>query len=153
MKTLRIIIAAAMLGFGLFSQPSPSEATTRISNDRGGPVIKYALRVLKMKRAGTHVAITGRCASACTLHLSLPKNRMCISRGASFAFHLPYGASRNGNRTAASYLMRSYPQWVRRWIASQGGLSSRMMTMRFAHASRFIATCNPVTASRRGRGA
>lgn len=152
MKTLRMIISAAVLGFSLLSQPGLSHATTRISNDRGGQVITYALRVLKLKRAGTNVAITGRCASACTLHLSLPKNRMCISRGASFAFHLPYGASNRGNRTAASYLMNSYPQWVRRWIANQGGLSSRMITMNYGHARRFIATCNPVTASRRGRG-
>ena len=151
MKTFRMIISAAVVGISLLAQPSLSEATTRISNDRGGLVIKYAIRVLKLKRAGTHVAITGRCSSACTLHLSLPKARMCISRGASFGFHLPYGATRRGNHVAASYLMRSYPNWVRRWIANQGGLTSRMITMKYAHASHFIPTCNQTTASRRGR--
>lgn len=145
MKMLQVLGLAVAVGLGLFGQTNVSDATTRISNDRGGQVIKYALRVLKLKKSGGRVAITGRCASACTLHLSLPRQRMCISPGASFAFHLPYGASREGNSVARSYLMRSYPQWVRKWIANQGGLSSRMITMNYKHASRYLPTCKSAT--------
>jgi hypothetical protein len=143
MKSLQVLFSLVMLGLAFVSHTKPSTAAVQISNDRGGEVIVYALRVLKLKRAGSFVAITGRCASACTLHLALPTSKMCVGRNVSFAFHLPYGSSERSNRVAASYLMRSYPNWVRRWIAAQGGLSSRMITMEYAYASRFLPTCNP----------
>jgi hypothetical protein len=151
MQTIRALVITAVLALGLSVHPQTSEAATQISSDRGGQVIKYALRVLKLKRSGERVAITGRCASACTLHLSLPKHRMCISRNASFAFHLPYGSGRKGNRVAAAYLMRSYPKWVRSWIARQGGLTSRMITMKYGHASRYLPTCGSASTAKRGR--
>ena len=125
----------------------PVGATVVIRNDPGGEIITYAIRVLKLKRDAGHVAIMGRCASACTLHLSLSRDKLCIGHNASFAFHLPYGASKDGNRVAASYLMRSYPQWVRHWIAARGGLSSHVITMRYSEAKQFIARCSVTEAS------
>ncbi len=112
-----------------------------ISGDRGGHVIRYAIKVAKAKRSGQKVAIAGRCASACTLYLSMPRAKMCVSKGAQFAFHMPYGASSRNNRVAASYMMGRYPSWVRSWIHRNGGLSSRMITMNYAYASKFLPTC------------
>jgi len=120
-----------------------------ISGDRGGHVIRYALKVAKAKQSGQRVAIGGRCASACTLYLSMPKAKMCVSKGAQFAFHMPYGASSRSNRLAAAYMMRKYPSWVRSWISRNGGLRSRMITMNYAYASKFLPTC---TARKGGSG-
>ncbi|MFN4143947.1 hypothetical protein [Aestuariivirga sp.] len=117
------------------------QKVVNISGDRGGVVITYALKVLKAKENERFVRVSGSCASACTLYLSMPKERICITRNASFKFHLPYGASRKGNQVAAQYLMRNYPGWVRSWISSNGGLSPNLKTMPYSYASRFLATC------------
>ncbi|WP_245489593.1 MULTISPECIES: hypothetical protein [unclassified Mesorhizobium] len=112
-----------------------------ISGDRGGYVIDYAIRVLKMRRSGGFVRFSGACDSACTLYLSMPKSKVCITQGASFGFHLPYGAGAQGNQVAANFMMKNYPGWVRGWIASRGGLKSSITTMTYADASRFLPTC------------
>ena len=40
--------------------------------------------------------------------------------------------------------MKKYPDWVRNWIEVQGGLSSRLIKMDYAYASRFIPSCAAV---------
>jgi len=112
-----------------------------ISGDRGGYVIDYAIRVLKMRRSGGFVRFDGACDSACTLYLSMPKSKMCVTRNASFGFHLPYGAGARGNQVAADFMMKNYPGWVRGWIAKRGGLTGYIATMTYADASRFLPTC------------
>lgn len=112
-----------------------------ISGDRGGYVIDYAIRVLKMRRGGGFVRFDGACDSACTLYLSMPKSRVCVTQNASFGFHLPYGAGARGNQVAADFLMKNYPGWVRGWIAKRGGLKGYIATMTYADASRFLPTC------------
>lgn len=122
-----------------------------IGSDRGGYVINYGLRMLRWRRNGTQVRFSGSCQSACTMYLGLAASQTCISPGASFSFHLPYGSSKRGNRLARDFMMRNYPGWVRSWIRSQGGLNSRMKTMGYGYASRFIKPCGSVVA-RRGSG-
>lgn len=112
-----------------------------ISGDRGGYVIDYAIRVLKMRRSGGAVRIDGACDSACTLYLSMPRSKVCVTHNASFGFHLPYGAGARGNQVAAEFLMKNYPGWVRGWIARRGGLKGYIATMTYADASRFLPTC------------
>ena len=112
-----------------------------VSGDRGGYVIDYAIRALKMRRSGTFVRFNGSCDSACTLYLSMPKSKVCITQSASFGFHLPYGVGARGNQVAANFMMKNYPGWVRGWIAKRGGLKSSIATMTYADASRFLPTC------------
>lgn len=123
--------------------------TINISGDRGGKIIHYALRVKKAERSGKKVRFRGSCSSACTLYLSLPRSQTCISRGAKFRFHLPYGASARGNRVAASYMRRSYPGWVRSWINRNGGLTRKLITMDYAYASRYMRPCETRVAKTR----
>jgi hypothetical protein len=138
---------AAMLLFSAVgsahSLPVREPSAVTIRNDRGGQVINYALRMLRVKEAGRSVRFSGRCDSACTLYLALPRSRTCISQGASFGFHLPYGASPAGNRIAARYLLSSYPGWVKSWIQGRGGLSGQIKTMSYAYASQYLPTCSP----------
>lgn len=121
--------------------PPPAGPTVTIRNDRGGQVIHYALKMLRLKEAGHSVRFSGRCDSACTLYLALPRSKTCVSPGASFGFHLPYGASGAGNEVAAQYLLSSYPGWVRSWIADKGGLKGPIKTMGYGYASQFLPTC------------
>ena len=118
---------------------SPPRVT--IWNDGGGHVVVYALKMLKLKESGVPVEFSGRCASACTLYLALPKPQTCLSSHATFRFHVPYGGSRRANAVAAAYLLRTYPSWVRSWIHRNGGLSSRVLVMKYDYASRFLRTC------------
>jgi hypothetical protein len=126
--------------------PMRGQNITRIGNDRGGYVIQYASKLQKMKQAGTQVQFTGRCYSACTLYLALPRSQTCISPRASFTFHAAYGAGPKGNQIATSYMLNKYPSWVRSWINSQGGLSRRLITMPYDYTSKHMKTCGPVTA-------
>jgi hypothetical protein len=126
--------------------PSRQQNYVRIGGDRGGYVVQYALRMLKLKQSGRPVQFGGRCQSACTIYLALPRSQTCISPGASFGFHAPYGAGSRGNHFARMYMLNSYPGWVRSWISSRGGLSSRVITMDYAYASRFMKTCGTATA-------
>lgn len=129
--------------------PKFSSAMT-IRADRGGEVITYAIRMKELQEAGRDVRFSGPCDSACTLYLALPRSQTCITQGASFGFHLPYGASARGNRVAAEYMLRQYPGWVKSWIQRKGGLSSGIKRMDYAHASKYLPTCGgtpKVTAS------
>ena len=120
---------------------SANTGSINISGDRGGYLMVYALRMMKLEQSKTPVQFTGSCDSACTLYLALPRNQVCISSGATFNFHLPYGATPSGNRMAASYMLNSYPAWVRSWIRGRGGLTSQLISMDYAQASRFMPTC------------
>lgn len=117
-----------------------------ISNNSGGQVIRFGLQMLKWKRGGHKIRFAGRCASACTIYLALSPKNVCLSSGASFHFHNPYGASASGNRMARSYLLRNYPGWVRAWLTRNGGLSQRVLVMNYSYASRFLRPCATRTA-------
>src|SRR5215208_1268673 len=152
-RILPVIATGVMLSMGvqhahsapLFG-PSRSKNYQRIGSDRGGYVVQYALRMLKLKQSGKPVQFAGSCQSACTIYLALPPSQTCISRGASFGFHAPYGSTPSGNRMARMYMLKTYPGWVRSWISSRGGLSSRVITMNYAYASKFMKPCGTATA-------
>jgi hypothetical protein len=50
-----------------------------------------------------------------------------------------------------TYMMSSYPAWVRSWLASRGGLNGRLVTMNYAYASRYMRTCPTQTADAEAR--
>jgi hypothetical protein len=113
-----------------------------IGDDSGGFVAEYALRLYTMTEAGRKVRFVGVCDSACTLFLALPAKQTCITEGVSFRFHAPSAPSASAAAAVAAYMMRKYPEWVRAWIAAQGGLSDRLVTMRYEYANRFMRTCS-----------
>jgi hypothetical protein len=115
-----------------------------ISNNGGGYVVQFALKVAEYRDAGTLVKFSGRCDSSCTLFLSLPENQICLNPGAYFRFHAPSGPNARAIRVAQSFMMNKYPGWVRNWIHQQGGLSKRLIKMDSAYAGRFVASCETV---------
>ena len=124
-------------GFGY--RPTAREFVVR--NDSGGYVVAYAMRVAELKRGERKLRFAGRCDSACTMYLGLPPSQVCLEPGAYFRFHRPTARSSATVATATDFLMRSYPQWVRQWIAANGGLTGSLKTMSYNHASKFLPTC------------
>lgn len=112
-----------------------------IGNDSGGYIIKYALRMMKIRQSGALVKFNGRCDSACTLFLAIPSSHSCTTNDASFRFHLPLGSSESGNKLARDYMLRNYPGWVRSWIRQKGGLSHKLITMNASYAQKFTGAC------------
>ena len=143
-KTFAAIVTSLFLAAIPISgqaQPFKSNEIT-IRHDRGGQVLKYVTRLEAAARRGANIRFAGHCQSACTLYLAMPRSKTCIAPGASFSFHLPYGASVRVNAIAANFMMRRYPDWVRNWIKRNGGLTNRMKRMDYAYASRFIGKCH-----------
>ena len=112
-----------------------------IRSDNGGRVSKYAVDVYQAKHQNTQVEIRGKCLSACTLYLSMPKNQICITPGASFGFHKAYGSTRRLNNWGNQYMMTNYPDWVVSWINAKGGLTNSLMRMNYNYASRYLPAC------------
>ena len=119
-----------------------SRKSVSIFNNSGGTIVRFALKLAEYREAGTLVKFSGRCDSACTLFLSLPKQQTCVKPGAYFRFHAPSARSSRSERSAQAYLMTKYPDWVHSWIQGQGGLSSRLLKMDYGYASRFIPNCD-----------
>lgn len=110
-----------------------------VINDHGGHVAAYIMRAERLDRAGLRVRFAGRCDSACTVYLGLP--RACVTRGVSFGFHLPFGAKAKGNEAARRYLLSAYPAWVRAWLKEEGGLTASVKRMGYSYASKHLPTC------------
>ena len=132
---------ANQVNFGSQAAEREFRDAVEIGNDSGGYVAEYALRLYEMKEARQRVRFVGVCDSACTLFLALPAEQTCITEKAYFRFHAPLAPSASAAAAVATYMMRKYPQWVRTWIAAQGGLSDRLATMTYAYAQNFIRTC------------
>ncbi|MGB3897093.1 MAG: hypothetical protein WA973_00895 [Mesorhizobium sp.] len=115
-----------------------------IRDDSGGYVAGYAMRAAQLKRSETHVRFAGRCDSACTLYLGLPKSSLCVERGAYFRFHRPSANSAATVSEATRFMMQNYPSWVRQWIADSGGLTTSLKTMDFSYASRYLPLCTDI---------
>lgn len=147
MRQESLVVAGALVALILGTVSADAGRVLRankmvISSDAGGRVFEYARDVSRARHSSTDVQIRGKCQSACTLYLSLPADQICIARGASFHFHRAFGSSAQSNEWGTQYLLKSYPVWVRQWIASQGGLSNRFIHMNYEYAARYVPTCN-----------
>jgi hypothetical protein len=112
-----------------------SSAAMRISDDIGGRIGAYVDQYSQLRNSGERVMIDGVCLSACTLVLGIvPKNRICVTRRATLGFHAAWMPGPDGRPVTSSVgtqaLWDMYPQPVRRWINSRGGLSRKMKFLR-----------------------
>ena len=112
-----------------------------VSANSGGSVGVYVRKVAFYRKAGTKVRFAGRCDSACTLLLALPRHNTCISPGAYFRFHAPTARNSQMARLTHLLMMRKYPTWVRSYLATRGGLTRNLVTIDYSYASRFIKRC------------
>jgi hypothetical protein len=139
-----VSIALAALATTAVTAGAVSEAPVfyTVSNDHGGMIVDYAIKTAQLEQTGQTVKFSGRCDSACTLYLGLNEDQLCVTPSARFGFHLPFGSSSQGNRTAASYLLKKYPGWVHGWLRANGGLSRSLKVMPYEYVSQHIKPCD-----------
>ena len=140
--SLLAVPAAQAFTLGELGNSQPSSVF--VANNSGGNIANFAVEAAGYRSAGTHLKFTGRCDSACTLFLGLPSEQTCVSVGAYFRFHSPTASSSRSEHLAQNYLMRSYPGWVRSWIAQHHGLSHTLITMDYDVVSRHMPTCSTI---------
>ena len=141
MHRLFMLAAIIILSAGPAGAFVNGSGTYVVRGDRGGNVASYLIKARALRAESVKIRFAGGCDSACTLLLSHPGRDVCITRGARFGFHLPYGGRPHDNERVRQRLMAAYPGWVRQWIAARGGLSSSLKTMDYGYASRFLKTC------------
>lgn len=118
----------------------------RISDDVGGRIGAYVEQYSQVKQTGERVVIDGACLSACTLVLGIvPRDRICVTRRATLGFHAAWMPGPEGKPVPSSAgtqaLWELYPQHVKRWITSRGGLSAKMMFLRGKELSAMYPEC------------
>jgi hypothetical protein len=139
MKT-RAVLAAVLLTLGA----APATATVRIADDTGGQIGPYLAKYRTLRASGERVEIDGTCASACTMLLGIiPRNRICVTPRASLVFHGAWDME--GDQKVASdgnrILWSTYPESVRRWIKSHGGLNSQTITLSGPELAAMFPAC------------
>lgn len=134
-----IVVAAA-----LFAAALPARAEVRILSSPGGQVGPFLDLFDRVNASGERVVIDGPCLSACTLVLmTVPSDRICVTRRAVFGFHAARSIDGRGRvyaePEASRAVQSAYPAPVRDWISRHGGLTSRMLLLR----GRELATMYP----------
>jgi hypothetical protein len=140
LKKTHAVLAAVFLTLGL----APATATVRIANDSGGQIGPYLAKYRALRASGERVEIDGTCASACTMLLGIiPRNRICVTPRATLVFHSAWdmqgdqAVTSDGNRI----LWSTYPESVRRWIKSHGGLHSQIITLSGPELAAMFPAC------------
>jgi hypothetical protein len=142
MTRLRIFVAAVALCAGITS----ARAEVRILSSPGGQVGPFIELFDKVRQTGERVVIDGPCLSACTLVLmTVPNERICVTRRAVLGFHAARSMDRRGRLyaepAASKAVHEAYPEPIRNWISRHGGLTSRMLLLRGRELAAIYPSC------------
>jgi hypothetical protein len=140
---INLIIAAVAL---FFAAIGPAEAEVRILASPGGEVGPFIELFDQVRQSGERVVIDGPCLSACTLVLmTVPGDRICVTRRAVLGFHAARSIDRRGRMYAEPEASRAvheaYPEPIRNWISRRGGLTSRMLLLRGRELAAIYPSC------------
>jgi len=124
-----------------------AQAEVRILSSPGGQVGPFLELFDKVRESGERIVIDGPCLSACTLVLmTVPNDRICVTRRAVFGFHAARSMDRRGRTYAEPEASRAvqdaYPAPVREWISRRGGLTSRMLLLRGRELAAIYPRCS-----------
>src|SRR5256886_11981899 len=93
MAVIKVIIVAAALCAAIV----PVRAEVRILASPGGQVGPFIELFDRVRASGERVVIDGPCLSACTLVLmTIPTERICVTRRAVLGFHAARSIDRGG---------------------------------------------------------
>jgi hypothetical protein len=139
---IKAIIVAAALSAAM----PPARAEIRILSSPGGQVGPFLDLFDRVRESGERVVIDGPCLSACTLVLmTVPEDRICVTRRAVLGFHAARSIDRRGRTyaepEASQAVLESYPPPVRDWISRRGGLTSRMLLLRGRELAAIYPRC------------
>jgi len=141
------IILTFVLAVALWAIASMlAHAEVRILASPGGEVGPFVDLFEKVRDTGERVVIDGPCLSACTLVLSVvPENRICVTRRAMLGFHAARSIDRRGRihaePEASKIVLAAYPDPIRAWINSRGGLTSRLLVLRGRELKAIYPSC------------
>ena len=140
------IIKAIVVAAALFAAIAPVRAEIRILASPGGQVGPFLDLFDRVRQSGERVVIDGPCLSACTLVLmTIPEERICVTRRAVLGFHAARSIDRRGRMYAEPEASRdveaAYPAPVRQWIARRGGLTSRLLLLRGRELAAIYPRC------------
>lgn len=135
---LKVYASAAALAVLL---ATPASALV-IRNDPGGPVAERVAQIATLSTTGQTVKILGRCASSCTMLLSIA----CVAPSARLGFHgpssqypgiaLPPAEFERVSRQMATH----YPPAIRTWFLREARLvTGDLLTLTGAEAIRLGA--------------
>lgn len=124
-----------------------AQAEVRILSSPGGQVGPFLELFDKVRESGERIVIDGPCLSACTLVLmTVPNDRICVTRRAVLGFHAARSMDRRGRSYAEPEASRAvqdaYPAPVREWISRRGGLTSRMLLLRGRELAAIYPRCS-----------
>ena len=132
------ILAPIVLTAALMTPANP----VVVKDNHGGKVVEFFDQMQQWKEAGTKVEIHGKCESACTIYLMLPRDQLCIAKDATFGFHRVSGGIAAGVQFYNNYLMHTgWPKWAVKWILDEGGLDWYIKTMPHEYAAKFVRSC------------
>jgi hypothetical protein len=142
MAIIKSIVAATALLAAIL----PAQAEVRILESPGGAVGPFLELFEQVRQSGERVVIDGPCLSACTLLLmTIPEERICVTRRAVLGFHAARSMDSRGRMYAEPEASReveaAYPPPVRQWIARRGGLTSRLLLLRGRELAAIYPRC------------
>jgi hypothetical protein len=141
MAVIKLVVAAAALVAAIL----PVRAEIRILASPGGEVGPFLELFARVRESGERVVIDGPCLSACTLVLmTVPTERICVTRRAVLGFHAARSIDRRGRIYAEPEASRAveaaYPEPVRAWMR-RGGLTSRLLLLRGRELAAIYPRC------------
>ena len=139
---MRSLVAA----LALCALTASAHAEVRILSSPGGQVGPFIDLFERVRQTGERVVIDGPCLSACTLVLmTVPNERICVTRRAVLGFHAARSIDRRGRiyaePEASQAVLEAYPVPVRNWISRRGGLTSRMLLLRGRELAAIYPSC------------
>jgi hypothetical protein len=142
---MRKAVFKLFVAAGLFAA-APVQAEVRILASPGGEVGPFLELFERVNASGERVVIDGPCLSACTLVLmTVPRERICVTRRAVLGFHAARSVDRRGRIYAEPEASReveaAYPPPVRDWIMRRGGLTSRLLLLRGRELAAIYPRC------------
>jgi hypothetical protein len=122
--------------------------TCIISSNPGGNVREFLAAATEVLRGAKRlVVIDGPCASACVIFADIARERVCITRNASFAFHKAtvFRAEQRGGQHTMRAVARRDPVHspdIANWVRRNGGFPARgMRFMSNEQAGQFWRRC------------
>jgi hypothetical protein len=141
MRRFFLSVVASLL---LASPVSASLRTEYIYENNGGLLMEFIAQKERWIANKTEVQIHGRCESACTVYLSMPKELVCVGKNARIGVHRPWFDRPPGpglQREADRILLNNYPKWMRQWIKKTGGLKKAIVYVPNSLLNKHVRTC------------
>jgi hypothetical protein len=122
-------------------------ADVRIRNDPGGIISDRMQVFARIRESGERVVIDGQCYSACTIVLGIvPPERVCVTPRARLGFHAAWVPDMDGRPLTSpegtAAMWGFYPDVVRKWINSKGGLSRKLVVLSGRELGSIVRPCN-----------